>query len=321
MTIKQSTGVSAEFGYYPYPIEINNERFSIQTLSNFNEVLAIVKEDPNVLNGWIYPGAKQNRCINGKITNLPYSCRVFGMHKTHVLTLHGSRNLEDLDFVVWCLSFFTGMRLTTTEAGFLDATTVKPGKLVDFVLNYTSLEDAIHLAIDYLESERNNFRATKRVTAVINSLFLAQLPQNLAFERFQYLYMALDTCFVLIQNKELRELQDKKPKKTHITHTERLQWMCEKFSIPVPNWAVISERKSEISLIRNDTMHEAIFFDEPLGFAIYGGNQNKGNNGNVILQMQHLICRLLVAILGKPEAEYVKTRVDSRQIQGLILRA
>ena len=316
MTIKQSIGVSAEFGYYPEHIEIENERFSIQTLSNFNEVIAIVKEDPNVHNGWIYPGAQQNIDFNGKITDRPYSCRVFGMYKTHVLTLHGSSNLEDLDFAVWCISFFTGMRLTTTEAGFLDATTVKPGKLVDFVLSYTSLEDAIHLAMDYLESERNNFRAIKRVTAVINSLFLAQLPQNLAFERFQYLYMALDSCFVLIQNKEL---QDKKLKKTYITHTERLQWMCEKFSIPVPNWAVISERKSEISLIRNDTMHEAIFFDEPLGFAIYGGNQNNGNNSNVILQMQHLICRLLVAILGKPEVDYVKTRVESRQIQGLNL--
>ena len=35
MTIKQSTGVSAEFDYYPERIEIENVRFSVKTLLNF----------------------------------------------------------------------------------------------------------------------------------------------------------------------------------------------------------------------------------------------------------------------------------------------
>lgn len=324
MTIKQSIGVSAKFGYYPESINIENERFSIKTLSNFQEVVAAVKNDPNVHNDWIYPGAQQNIDFNGLTTYRPYNVRVFGMHKTHVLTLHKSDNLEDIDFVVWCLSFFTGMRLSKDNNSFLDATPVKAGKLVDFSLDKCTIEDAIELALDYLELERSNFRATKRVAAVINSLFFAQYPQSLSFERFQYLYMSLDSCYKLIEDKS-----NPKPNRGQ-SHAARVQWMCKQFDICIPDWAITKKKinnngsksyeASEISEIRNDTLHEALFFDEPLGFAIYSNNQPDGKQINVILEMQHLICRLLVCILGRSDIDYVKSCINDRQRKGLRLR-
>lgn len=314
MTINQSTGVSAEFGYYPERIEIENERFSIKTLPNFHEVVAVVKNDPNVHKDWIYPGAQQNVDFSGVTSYRPYNARVFGMHKTHVLTLHNSDNLDDIDFVVWCLSFFTGMRLTVTEAGFLDATPVKKGKLVDFVLSQCTIEDAIELALDYLESERGNLRATKRVSAAIHALFLSQYPHNLPFEKFQYLYMGLDTCYRIIADKEYPKL------KQDISHAKRIQWMCKKFEICIPEWAITDKTPSLISNVRNSSFHEALFFDEPLGFAIYSNNQPNGKQNNVILEMQHLICRLLVCIFGRSDTDYVKSCIDDRQIKGLRLR-
>lgn len=311
MTSQVTNGGTAEFGYYPLIYNVTTERFSIQTLSNFRESIDLIKNDPNVHQDWIYPGTTlQHDFISGKTRSLPYKTRIFSLPKTHLLTLYNNMTREDLDFVIWCLSFFTGMRLTT-EAGFVDATPIKPEKLIDFVLVGCSLEDVINLALDYLESEGDNFRATKRVIAAIHTLFLSQLPQNLPFERFQYVYMALDTCFKLIESKS-------KPNKK-LNHAERVQWMCQKFDIPVPVWATTIGNRSEVSIVRNDTIHEALFFDEPLGFSIYGGNQSTANNGNIILQMQHLICRLLVAILGKPNSNYVKTSVESRMYQSLKL--
>lgn len=314
MTIKQSIGVSAEFGYYPEHIEIENERFSIKTLSNFKGVITAVRGNPNVHKNWIYPGAQQNIDFNGVTSNRPYNARVFGMDKTHELTLHKSDNMEDIDFVVWCLSFFTGIRLTITEAGFIDATPVKKGQLVDFVLSQCTIEDAIELALDYLEAERDSFRATKRISAAIHALFVAQYPHNLPFERFQYLYMGLDTCYKLIETKA-----DPKPDR-RMPHALRIQWMCEQFGICVPEWAVLLGNGSQISKVRNDTMHEALFFDEPLGFAIYSNNQPDGKQINVILEMQHLICRLLVCILGRSDIDYVKSCINDRQRKGLRLR-
>lgn len=312
MQTEINNGVSAKFGYYPKMSNLTTERFSIQTLANFEENLELIKNDPNIQKDWIYPGPYlQHDIISGKTQVLPYTARLFNLPKTHILTLFESQNIDDLDFVVWCLSFFTGMRLTITEAGFLDATPIKPEKLVDFVLSNCTLEDAVNLALDYIEDERDNFRSTKRVIATIHTLFLSQFPQNLPFERFQYLYMALDTCFKIIATKS-------EPNKK-LNHAERIQWMCEKFDIPIPSWATTMGKKSDISTVRNDTIHEALFFDEPLGFSIYGGNQPTTNSTNVLLQMQHLVCRLLVAILGKPDTDYVKTSVESRMRQPLRL--
>ena len=324
MTEKQSEGISTKFGYYPRPIEIKNERFTVKTLPNLQETVALVKADPNVHNRWIYPGAQQNIDFNGVISNRPYNVRVFGMHKTHELTLHKSNNMEDIDFVVWCLSFFVGMRLTTTEAGFLDATPIEDGTLVDFLLSKCTVEDAIEVVLNFLESERENFRTTKRVTAVINSLFLAQYPQSLSFEKFQYLYMSLDSCYKLIEDKS-----NPKPNRG-LSHAARVQWMCKQFDICIPDWAITKIKSknngpkmyeaSEISEIRNDALHEAIFFDEPLGFAIYSNNETDGRQINVILEMEHLICRLLVCILGISDVDYVQSCINDRQRKGLNLR-
>ena len=74
-----------------------------------------------------------------------------------------------------------------------------------------------------------------------------------------------------------------------------------------------------MSIVRNDTLHEALFFEEPLGFALYGGNDPKERAGHVPLQMEALACRLLVALLGKPDVAYVKSSVDTRQMHHLDL--
>jgi len=250
--------------------------------------------------------------MSGKEHMMPYNSRVFGLPKTHAIKLHTTDNLEELEFVVWCLSFFTGMRFTTTDAGFLDATPVKPSTLVDFILSRRCLDYSVQMTLDYLTAERGNPLAMRRVTAVIHALFLAQYPQSLSFEQFNYLYMALDACFSLLHAKETGRL--------HVKHAERIPWMCGKFNMPVPDWADCSTTgKSGLSSVRNDTFHEALFFSQPLGFSVYGGNHPGSDPHNVTLQMQALICRLLVAILGSPGNSYVRTPVDTRQLHGLEL--
>ncbi|MFJ9992595.1 hypothetical protein ACIQSO_17845 [Pseudomonas putida] len=304
------SGISAEFGYYPILWNLETEKFSILTLPDHEEIVSLTTEDTSVIDGWLYPGShKRLDFASGIVRSMPYSSRVFGLPKTHALTLHRSKNQDDLDFVVWCLSLFTGMRLTTTEAGFLDATPVKPYKLVDFVLNRRTLIEAVHLALDFLEQERDAPRAPKRIAAVIHALFLAQYPQSLPFERFQYLYMALDGCFKLLEVKEKTNLR--------VPHARRIKWMCEKFDIPIPEWAESKAGASPLSTARNDAIHEALFFDEPLGFSIYGGNKPDGNPTNVTLQMKALVCRLLVAILGRADTRYVKSPVNTRMIHSL----
>lgn len=285
MITRITNGISTEFGYYPKSYNVDTEQFSVETLKSLEHSVTKVENSPNVYKCWIYEG----KIPPGRIFNLP---------KTHVLTLKNSKNNDDLSFVVWCLSFFTGMRLTTEEYGFLDATPIQPEKLVDFTLQYCTLEDVINLALDYLRSEIDHPLAPKRVAAAIHCLFLAQYPKNLQFEKFHYLYMALDTCYKLVESKS-------KPKQKP-NHTQRVEWTCNELNIPVPSWA---KAKSDISEIRNNAIHEGLFSKEPLGFSLH--EKINLHNLNLILEMQNLICRLLVAILGKPEINYVQTPVNS----------
>lgn len=164
------------------------------------------------------------------------------------------------------------------------------------------------IALDYLGSEKDDPLAPKRVAAAIHCLFLAQYPKNLQFEKFHYLYMALDTCYKLVESKS-------KPKQKP-NHTQRVEWTCTKLGIPIPSWA---KTKSDISEIRNNAIHEALFGGEPLGFSLHG--KTNLNNLNIILEMQNLICRLLVAIMGKPEIDYVQTLVNTHQTEPLELNS
>lgn len=300
-------GLATQFGYYPLRCDIQNSRFSVETLPDLDGRIANVVEDDNVHSGWVYAGAQRVRdSMTGNVTVMPYGARVFALPKTHVLTIKQCESHDHLEFVVWCLSFFIGMRLTTTEAGFLDATPLGPGKLVDFSLGRYTVEDVIELALNFLDANQKTPPTYKIVQAVIHALFLAQYPQSLDFERFQYLYMALDACYKLITVNDAPS--------SRLVHAARIQWMCEKFSVPVPAWAKLDKwASSPLSVVRNHTIHEGLFFDGPLGFAIYGGNVPNVYRGNVPLEMRALVCRLLVAVLAGQSLQYVRTPVDTRQ--------
>ena len=91
---------------------------------------------------------------SGTIRERAYASRVFPLPKTHLIKHSAATSEDHLDFHIWALSFFVGMRLTATEAGFLDATPLKPHSLVDFVLLGSSLTRAVELAEDFWMTPR-----------------------------------------------------------------------------------------------------------------------------------------------------------------------
>ncbi|EGV7505274.1 hypothetical protein [Citrobacter freundii] len=302
---QQPNEIMSEFGYYPVEVNIETEQFSLLTLPGLAEKVERVNNDKNVVKGWIYPGNQEVYNLNGGITTMPYSHRVFGMPKTHTLKLKNTSSLETLNFAVWCLSFFKGIRLTTTDAGFLDATTIKPAKLTDFTLSRCSEKAIIELALNYISSEQKTEDSPIKIAAVVHALFLSHNPQYLSFEKFQYLYMALDGCFALAWAEK-----NKCSEKT-LNHSRRLKWLCETYGIPRPSWV---KGKKNITTIRNDNFHEAIFLGQPLGFSSVNNSQY-GND--ILLQMQALVCRLLVAILSVNDCSYLKSSVNSRDYDSL----
>lgn len=295
--------MEVEFGYYPSPLSFSVGDIEIYTLPDLAATVALVSAE-GVEANWIYAPPQEVYHFGsggGRNRTMPYPSRVFGLPKTHAFRHASAKSDDHLTFLLWALSFFEGMRLTATKAGFVDATPIVPGKLVDFGISGTNLVKAVVLADTFWHANRAEPMRTKRFSAAVHALFLGQNPLLLQFERFIFLYAALDACFALAASLY--------PSPRRLSHADRITWMASLFAIPTPAWAVKSGGKAEIAVLRNDTLHEALFMGEPLGFAVHGVDTDK----NLTLEMEAIICRLLIALLGAPSIDYVRTPVNTRQ--------
>lgn len=295
-----------EFGFRPSPLDITVGPITIETLDSLEDRVNEIEQSTQVYQEWVYaPRQTIHNFGSGETYHAPYAARIFDLPKTHLIRHVEDVELGHLQFHIWSLGFFTGQRLSTTEAGFLDVTPTKPGKLNDFVLMGDSLLKAVQLTENYWHNNFHNRRQLARFEAAIHALFLAQNPRFLQFEGFIFLYTALDACYAI--------MKDMLPG-PYPNHQKRTKWMCDHFGVPVPDWAD-PDGGAEIADLRNPTIHEGLYMGEPLGFAIEG----RGANRNLNLQMQAVICRLLVAIIGGADADYVKSAATSRQKIGLRL--
>lgn len=299
--------ISLEFGYWPVDLKISAGPVSIEPISTFNETVACISNHEAVEDGWFYAPPQQVTTLGGVIKNRPYSARVFSLPSTHRLKLPNSDCQNQIAFHLWSLSFFAGIRLTPLEGGFLDATPIKPSKLVDFELENHGLETAIEMAEAFWIKNQSEIQRTKLFCTSVHTLFLAQNPRLLEYEKFTLLYIAFDACFALAKLIH--------PPDEHVTHAGRVTWMCKLFKMCIPAWAKLDGKKSEVAMLRNNTIHEALFAEKPLGFALYDDDMNP----NLALEMKALICRLLVALLGGHESDYVRSPVNTRQRQRLSL--
>jgi len=303
--------ISLDFGYCPDRLDFTVGDVTVSTLKDIEDSVKSVSECEQVEKDWLFaPGARTKDFMRGAVRTLPYSARIFGLPETHRIEHATTGDIEHVQFLVWVLGFIQGMRLTYTEAGFLDATPIKPGKLHDIVWLGKSDQKALGLADSFWLQHASNPRISKAVVGIIHSLFVSQTPTHLCFEEFIYLYTALDGCHYahsLITGQNPRSGR----------HTERIANLCAAFNCPVPTWA--DSQTGDIAKHRNETLHEGLFFDEPLGFRVFGGTSPSGSHQNILLEMQALVCRFLCAMLGFNDPDYITSRVDSRQQIGLRL--
>ena len=287
---------SLNFGFHPNPLEIDVREVGvdIRALPNHEKDVAELRGSTRIEKDWYYAPASK--------------ARVFALPKTHMITHKKSDNEEHLKFHLWSFSFFSGLRLSAEEAGFLDATPLKPGTLVDFKPIGNSLSASIDLAERFWITNRSDPFQHRRFNAAVHALFLAQYPHLLQYEEFLYLYIALDACYAIAKNLKSPICKAK--------HFRRAECLCEYFGMMVPDWARSNDNsQTEIANIRNWSMHEALYMGEPLGFALHGIDTNR----NLMRELKALICRFLVALIGGASVEYIQSSILSRQIQSLKL--
>ena len=306
-----------EFGYYPKRLNFAVGDITVSTLSlitvaemefsSIGKAAAYLNEEycECISHKWFYCPPRQY--AEGK--ELPYSNRVFSLPMTHRLTHEKSEQVEHINFLVWCLGFFLGTRLTTSPNGFVDATPIYPCSagsgptLVDFLRSEESRKSAL-LAADKFWQEnsdkelniprKNSDDAFRRPAGVIpeafkgviHSLFLSQKGGygSLPYEQFIYLYTALDGCHFIS-----KAMKGELP--TSGTHSERIANLCEEFGMDPPKWA-----KDAVE-IRNMTLHDGLFYNLPLGFGPLHREEQKQIQ-RMLFGMQYFATRFLYGILG-----------------------
>lgn len=300
---------TVSFGYYPRSLSVRAGSIAIETRPDLGEVAAAFSAEAGdaIERDWVYAPVQTVRTVGAKVGRDAYVSRIFGLAKTHTLTHEASEDEDHLVFLVWALSLFLGIRLTTTEMGFIDATPIKPGELVDFHLSARDYAKALGMADTFWIANRGHPKRGKLFAAAVHALFIGQNPVLVQYESFLHLYMAMDACFTLASALH--------PAPKAPTHANRICWMCDLFGISAPSWAIAQGGKAEIPGLRNDTFHDALFVNEPLGFAIHGDETGR----NVMLEMQALICRILIGLVLGKAVGYVKTPINTRSIHGLDL--
>ena len=95
---------------------------------------------------------------------------------------------------------------------------------VDFVVELR--DRALELADLFWTENPPETRNAQRFEAAIHALFLGQYPQALQFERFIYLYTAIDACNRLTA--ALRNFKNRH------SHSQRIERMCQELGVEIP---------------------------------------------------------------------------------------
>ena len=186
---------SVDFGFYPSDFDKTLGPIAIATLPNLDDKIKDVSGSEYVEGKWIYSPPEQVRGIfSERVKTMPYSARVFGLPKTHRLSHTNSQGPTHLHFLVFCFGFFAGMRMSAMEAGFLDATLIAPGVAHDMVWLGDSLFTAVEYADRFWTAHATDGRIETAMRGAIHSYFISQTPTLLEFEKFIYLYTALEGC-------------------------------------------------------------------------------------------------------------------------------
>jgi hypothetical protein len=315
---EQGVNNGAAFGYFPHALDFVAGDIRVRTLPGLDEKRRLVEESGRVFENWYYSprAARKTGFGLGGIEELPFPNRLFDLPLTHQLDHAGSTDPEHIGFLLWCLGFLHGMRFSADRRGFLDATPLRPGTLVDFHAGGKHLHAAMVAAESFWTSYGNVPGMTRSIGAVIHALFLSTRHNLLlGYEQFIYAYTALDGCWWVFRHTPTgQRVLAAGPSSRPPPHSRRIKLMCAGFRMPEPTWASSAVNGSAIDL-RNETLHEALFLGAPLGFRTHAESPDFRY---LISGMRDLVCRLVVALLGIP-TPYVRSSTLSNQRQAFVV--
>jgi len=231
-------------------------------------------------NFWCYSPSNKSR-----IFSQSPNCTMCGVHSEE----HGQ-------FMVQCLSFLYGQKLFTKSNEYVDSVRLMRDNW-GLLISNESIEKGLTYCnmlwddITHNKAEVDASRVKKRIFGIIHLLFMSTSNKILQFERFMFLYIAIDACF-----KHFLEMNIITKQKRNIPHKERVKYISEitgvKFSDQITEEFFYN--------IRNDVFHEGIYLEEPLGYSCVDGTKN-------LLFAQNFLVRVIFFVLKIKAKGFIET--------------
>jgi hypothetical protein len=294
--------MGVRFGFLSEPTSLVWSGGSIEPLPDHADVVQGILAHQQHYAGWLYPPLRGVRRDSSELKESPKVPATFALPSTHLLTLaDGNAEPAAEDFFIALFGMLKGLRLQRDGWQHFFKCPTKRGALSDFCADDREIATTLDLAAEFWQ--RHTDTSTRKLAfGAIHWHLFAQLYEH-EFERFNAQYTALDACWAL--SRKALAL----PK---VTHAERPAVLARALGLLTPSWALTGPQEQSacsLSLRRNALVHEAMYADEPLGFA------HPATERGMALELQNFVARCIFALLGVRN-EYTRSPGDTRQVFG-----
>ncbi|NTW81834.1 MAG: hypothetical protein HGB36_00470 [Chlorobiaceae bacterium] len=281
-----------KFGFLIDKKEFNCSDFSIITVEEFDKIKTSFFECVQVCDGWIYgPEKKLNKSQREKEEFKQPDPIVrdsfYRMSATHRIKTNITDD-EHLRFLVLGYGFLQGLYLLPEGYFYFGRTPYEPGKLNGLLLKNDDYVNGMEIINNYYKSSSKENRI--QILACIHWFSIGQ-SFNFEWDKFDAQYKVLDGIYRL----------SGLPK---MIHAERPVKLASKYNIILPEWAELnSSGKSQLSILRNELVHEAKFAGTPIGYSYPSENYS--------LEFTSFNTKLIAAALGI-DTPYLKADYNTR---------
>ena len=288
------------FGHLPQRLSVEAGAISIRPLPTWDAAVANVKASGQLSEGWFYPPYSDTS---------PYPVERFELPPTHEIVHRGTTSVARVQFLILSIGLLLGYRLLPAGHGHLQRTAMRPSLVTDLHVSGPELQRVLPVVDARWKSLRPNERRLLQ-SSIVAYQWATSCRRR--FEELAFLYSALDAIFVL-HSTAMRSHS------ASVGHWGRARELCKHLGVPIPTWARKhpsarsgkGRTKSNLSKQRNELAHEALFAGAPIGYAV--------DNGTLMLELQNLISRAIVAALGI-DCTYSSFMLGTRQMVGIGLR-
>jgi hypothetical protein len=254
--------------------------FSIVTVDEFAEIMSSFYEYVQVSNGWIYgPEKELNKSYKEKEKFKQLGPLVrdsfYRMSATHEIKTNIT-NEEHLRFLILGYGFLQGLYLTPEGYSYIGRIPYELGKLNGLLLIKDDYVNGMEIINEYFKSSSEEDR--NQMFACIHWFSIGQ-SFNFEWDKFDAQYKVLDGIY------RLSGL-------ANVPHAKRPVELASKFNIKLPKWAALDStgKKSQLSIHRNELVHEAKYAGHPIGYSYPSQNYS--------LEFTSFNTKLIAAALG-----------------------